>query len=543
MSLDGDCGVLCGARSTTSPTVTAEHTSETDMTHSTHRAARSQSPAADVIRLPHRTVARPAGPAIEPPGIPAYVPELLRRAAEDLAFAETILEPGPEVPARSAGPDRSGQAAPEDPGVPATVPDGTHVEVRLLGCFKIRRAGQDVASSSFGGRRSRQLLQILLTGRGRLIPKDVLVEALWPRRDLADPQGNLAVLASRARHALGQASLILSRPGGYLYAEDDRTWVDAEAFAHEVERGRVSLATGSATAAARAYRSALALWTSDPLMEDMYAEWAQRFRRRFSLLYEESLEGLAKASLELGQPTTAQDAARQLTERAPLNEEGHLLLMKALVAAGNPAGAIRSFHEWRDRLAAELGVDPSPEAQGVFQHILRNESAGRVRRVPPGTPPPGSQSTACPGLPGDVLGWIPDAVYVLGHDEHLVYANQPAADLAGLPVGCLAGMAARAVFPGDWLEAYRNCAGTALAAREPDCFRAFCAPLDCWLEWTVYPGEQGFLILSRDITRMVKTEQRVRRALAAVQASRSDLLTQPSGNEGEPQRADAEFVP
>jgi hypothetical protein len=101
-----------------------------------------------------------------------------------------------------------------------------------------------------------------------------------------------------------------------------------------------------------------------------------------------------------------------------------------------------------------------------------------------------------------------------------------------------------------WLLLALPAAGTAvrlrplgaLAAREPGCFRAFCAPLDCWLEWTVDPGEQGFLILSRDVTRMVKTERRVRRALAAVQASRSDLLTQPSGDEGEPQRADAEFV-
>jgi hypothetical protein len=221
VSLDGDHG----GSSATSPAVGTEHTSETDMTRSAHRAAESQSPAADVIRLPHRTVAGPAGPAIEPPGIPAYVPELLRRAAEDLAFAETVLQPGSEVPSRSGGPGRSGPAAPEDPGVPATAPDGTHVEVRMLGCFKIWRAGHDVASSSFGGRRSRQLLQILLTGRGRLIPKEVLIEALWPRRDPADPHGNLAVLASRARHALGEASLILSRPGGYLYADDDRTWV------------------------------------------------------------------------------------------------------------------------------------------------------------------------------------------------------------------------------------------------------------------------------------------------------------------------------
>jgi DNA-binding SARP family transcriptional activator len=458
--LDGDHG----GSSTTSPTVTTEHTSETDMTHSVHRAARSQSSAADVIGLPHRTVARPAEPAIEPPGIPAYVPELLRRAAEDLAFAEAVLQSGPEVPARSGGLGRGGASAPEGHGVPGTAPDGTRVEVRMLGCFKVRRAGHDVASSSFGGRRSRQLLQILLTDRGRLVPKDVLIEALWPGRNPTDPQGNLAVLASRARHALGEASLILSRPGGYLYADDDRTWIDAETFAHEVEQGRLSLASGSATAALQAHRSALALWTGEPLMENMYAEWAQRFRRRFALLYEEALEGLAQASLELGQAAAALDAARQLTQRAPLSEGGHVLLMMALAAAGDSAGAIRAFHKWRDRLAAELGVDPSPEAQGVFERILRNELPGRARRVPPDTPPPGSQSTTCPGLPGDVFGWIPDAVYVLGHDERIVYVNQPAADLAGLPSGCLTGMTARAVFPGDWLEAYRNCAGTVLAA-------------------------------------------------------------------------------
>lgn len=526
-----------------SPSVSAEHTSEIEMSYSAHRAARSQRPAADVIRLSRRAVTRPAGSAGEPLEIPAYVPDLLQRAAEDLAFTAAVLQPEPEVPARCGGLlGRSGLIASGDRGLSGRAErvtgarGDTRVEIRMLGCFKVWRAGHDVASSSFGGRRSRQLLQILLTSRGRLVPKDVLIEALWPYQDPADPEGNLAVLASRARHALGEASLILSRPGGYLYADDDRTWVDAETLAREVERGRMLLASGNTAAALRAYRSALALWTGEPLMENMYAEWAQRFRRRFALLYEEALEGLAQASLELGQATTALDAARQLTQRAPLSEEGYVLLMKALAAAGDSAGAICAFHEWRDRLADELGVDPSPEAQGVFERILRNEIPGRVRQIPQGTPPAGSQFSACQELPGDVLGWIPDAVYVLGHDERLMYANQPAADLAGLPVGCLTGMTARAVFPGDWLEAYRNCADTALAARAPGGFRAFCAPFDSWLEWTVYPGEQGILILSRDVTWVVKAEQRVRRALAAVEASRSDLLTSPGAREGKSQQ-------
>ncbi len=205
--------------------------------------------------------------------------------------------------------------------------------------------------SSFGGRLARHLLQILLRDRGRLVPKDVLIEALWPGQDPADPGANLGVLVSRARHALGEASLILCRPGGYLYADDGRSWVDAEAFAHQAERGRMSLASGNAAAALQAYRSALALWAGDPFMENMYAEWAQDYRRRFSLLYEEALAGLAKASLELGQATAAVHAALQLTSRAPLHEEGQVLLMKALAAADDPAAAIGVFHEWRHRLA------------------------------------------------------------------------------------------------------------------------------------------------------------------------------------------------
>lgn len=325
-----------GAAYAMSPPPRTGRTSEIEMANSAHRAARSGHPAANVIRLPQRADALPGGPAGQPPEIPACVPELLRRAVEDLALAEAALQSGPSLPSRPGRPDDDGPVALGGYGVPGPAgraldaPDGTRVEVRMLGCFNLWRAGHDVASSSFGGRRSRQLLQILLTGRGRLVPKDILIEALWPGRDPADPEGNLSVLASRARHALGEASLILGRPGGYLYADDDRTWVDAEAFAREVERGRMSLASGSATAALRAYRSALALWTGDPLMENMYAEWAQRFRRRFSLLYEEALEGLAKTALELGQAATALDAARQLTQRVPLSEEGHVLLMKAL---------------------------------------------------------------------------------------------------------------------------------------------------------------------------------------------------------------------
>ena len=309
-----------------------------------------------------------AGPAggggLAGPGAVRCAVGRLDLAAEDLRCAGAALPGGwPGLPPGS-GPDGS----PPVPGVLAGV--GARIEFRLLGCFGVRRAGREIACSSFGGRRVRQLVQVLLRERGRVVPRDVLVEALWPERVPADPEANLAVLASRARRALGESSLILACQGGYVFADDDRCWVDAEAFAAAAERGRVSLASGHAAAALGSYRSALALWAGDPFMENLYQDWAQGYRRLFARLYEEALGGAARAALQLGQPAVALHFAGVLTERVPLHEEGQLLVMRAHAEAGDPAAAMELFHGWRVLLAEELGLDPCAEMSELYGRIV-----------------------------------------------------------------------------------------------------------------------------------------------------------------------------
>ncbi len=498
------------------------------MSYPPSRKARDRHPPANVISLPRRPGTRRAYPAGEPLDIPGRILGLLQSAAADLSAAEAVLGPGVVAQPCRGGPDSRRRAAfgngacSRYSGQALNVPGQSCVEIRLLGRFQVTRAGREVGFGSFGGRRARQLLQILLMERGRLVPKDVLIEALWPGEGPADPVANLAVQVSRARHAVGEASLILGRPGGYLYADDDRSWVDTDAFAHEAERGRLALSSGNPTAALHAYQAALRLWKGGPLMENIYAEWAQNFRRRLALLHEEALTGLARASLELGEAAMALDAARQLTQHAPLSEEGHVLLMKALVAAGNPARAISAFHGWRDRLASELGVDPSRQACDLFQRILRHEPLGYPPPQPQDPAPAGSPR-AGEGLADAVLGWLPDAVYLLSRDGRVAYANPAGALITGIPAGCLRGMAACEVFPRDWLDAYHHSAATAQAAGALGWFRAFCVPLGSWLEWIVCPGERGLLVTSRNVTPLVEAAGRVHEALAAVEASRREL--------------------
>jgi PAS domain S-box-containing protein len=475
-------------------------------------------------------------------GVVQSAVDRLHLAVQDLRCAGAALPGGPGgrrdnhgwdgsgLPARGsrvgAGRRRAGAQAPGQAGI----------EFRLLGCFKVSRAGRAIASSSFGGRRVRQFVQILLRERGRLVPKDVLIAALWPEREPADPGANLAVLASRARHALGESSLILISQGGYVFADDDRCWVDAEAFAAYAERGRMALASGNAAVALRSYRSALALWAGDPLVENLYEEWAQDHRGLLIRLYEEALEGAARAALQLGQAAVALHFAGILRERAPLHENGWLILMRAHAQAGDPAAAIELFHAWRLLLADELGLDPCAEMSELYGRIIGCEPASDPIR--PGEGAPTSSSPAAGGpvnqseIPEptrEILDWISDAAFVLDPGGRFLYINRRAAELAGRPASCLIGRTVWEIFPEEWSPGFSVRAEAALKERAPGYFRGFCPPASTWLDAALYPGGQGLLAVLRDVTGQVLAEEQVHRALAVVEASRSELesLTRP----------------
>jgi DNA-binding SARP family transcriptional activator len=246
----------------------------------------------------------------------------------------------------------------------------SEVLIRLLGRFGASVGGEHVPNERFEGRRTRTLVAILATRRGTLVPKDVLVEALWGDRPPGNPMGNLDVLASRARRALGEPSLIQAVSGGLVLASDDRIEVDAERFSAAVGRGRTYLAAGQAASALSAFDEALAMW-ADPLPEETYSEWAESFRREISELRLEALEGGARAALALGNAPAATRLSSEVVAAEPLREFGNLLLVTALAQGGDQARALEAFHSYRVRLRDELGLDPSTDAYEVQSSILR----------------------------------------------------------------------------------------------------------------------------------------------------------------------------
>ncbi|WP_299735800.1 BTAD domain-containing putative transcriptional regulator [Pseudonocardia sp. 73-21] len=265
------------------------------------------------------------------------------------------------------------------------------VSIQLLGRFAVHRGDQELPLRPFGGRLARRLLRMLALSRGTLLSKEVAAEALWPTRPPADTPGNVEILVSRIRRALGDRSLVETGPAGYSLVGDERCWVDVEAFLTGVVRGEAELAHHPIAALA-AFRGALALWHGEPLAEDAYADWAAEHRRHLWRARLEALEGATTAALATGDPTSAVDWAQAATEQQPLREASAMLLAHAQAAGGDRAAALTTFDTFGRRLADELGVDPSAEAMDLRQRILRD-------RIRPDHVAAGARPEAGAGLP------------------------------------------------------------------------------------------------------------------------------------------------
>ncbi len=271
--------------------------------------------------------------------------------------------------------------------------------VRVLSDFGV----DGVEPQAFGSRKARLALQLLAIAGGQAVPAGVLIDALWDTTPPARPEDQLAVLMSRLRSVLGR-DRIERRDHGYLLRCD---WLDATELAvltREVESRRE---TGHVMGAVAAARVALSLIRGDG-PQPLPGEWAQLRQAELERLISRARLVAATALLEAGDWMAACEAASAAAERDPYDEAALRVLLRAYVMGGRVAGALAAYAAARERMADELGIDPSPETTALHTAILRGELiVGSV---------PARPAAAAPGLVGrdDELAYL-EAIATRAH--------------------------------------------------------------------------------------------------------------------------------
>ncbi|HEY7036483.1 MAG TPA: BTAD domain-containing putative transcriptional regulator [Thermomicrobiales bacterium] len=243
---------------------------------------------------------------------------------------------------------------------------------RLLGATRLSLGDQPIPERAWSGRAARSLLLLLFATPGHRLPRDRVLDLLWPEAAPGAATNALYKAAHALRRTL-EPDLRSGRSSAYLSVGAETvgltplpgTWVDADEFEELV--GRAGTLEPAARRAALA--EALSLYQGDFLADEPYADWPVPRREALRHIRESATLVLARLDRDAGTPLASVAALESLLAADPTVEEAHRALMRAYAAAGQRERAVRQYQRCRAALADELGVEPAPETAALGAEI------------------------------------------------------------------------------------------------------------------------------------------------------------------------------
>ena len=278
-----------------------------------------------------------------------------RRGAEALGMAHALAEVARLEGATTATPPIV--AGPAVSAVTAIAPVTARARVRTLGRFEVVGAGT-VEPARWSSRKARDALKMLIARRGRSIPREELIDLLWPDVDVSSGRNRLSVVLSMVRAALDPDKRLASDP---LRADRQSVALDLNLVDVDLEAFLGSAAVGLAAAedhlddAAVRLIEAIDLVDRGPfLAEDPYVDWASATRSAVERTRRDVLRSMARVAEE----TDPEDAITwwaRLVEVDPDDDAAVAALVGLLESAGRH-GEVAEHHRAADQRRRALGL-------------------------------------------------------------------------------------------------------------------------------------------------------------------------------------------
>lgn len=239
----------------------------------------------------------------------------------------------------------------------------------LLGSFLLLKAGQAVALR--GGGKTESLLCQLGLHHTRSIPRETLLNTLWPSSDSVLASQSLNSLIYSLHKLVGDAISgtppVLHADGYYRLNIEAGIRVDIACFDAYADAGERHARAGNLPAAAEAYAQAVRLYRGDLCGSTDVESVIERERLRARYL--SLLARLADYHYGQQDYATCLDYAALLLAKDACREDAHRLAMRCHVRQGERAQALRQYRLCQDILRVEFDVAPEPATTALFDQV------------------------------------------------------------------------------------------------------------------------------------------------------------------------------
>jgi DNA-binding SARP family transcriptional activator len=246
--------------------------------------------------------------------------------------------------------------------------------VCLLGNFRVLKWGQPIV---FHGPKVEVLLRLLGLRYQYAVPREQILETLWPGHDLSLACQSLNSLLYCLRKSLavdGQnGAPVLHEDGYYRLNKEAGIATDIVCFEELVKSGDDYVYAGNTPVAVPFYIQATQLYRGDLCAGTDINSVIERERLRVHFL--RLLARLADYFYSVDDYPACLHSANRLLENDACREDAHRLLMRCFVRQGERAQALRQYRLCRHILHAEFEAVPEPDTTLLYNRIrLKPES-------------------------------------------------------------------------------------------------------------------------------------------------------------------------
>lgn len=308
------------------------------------------------------------------------------------------------------------------------------LSVTLLGAVQASYDGEVI---DLGTAKQRAVFVLLTLRVGEIVPSEALAEVLWRDRQPRNAVSLLHTYVARLRRLLepdaprhARNHVIASASGGYRLSLPAHR-IDLMRFRRLTEAADELLRRGRPAPAFELLTAAVSMWSDPDLtglrrllpggdpVDTLRREWVNACLQ------------LVTVALDLDRPVDALRVAERLAAAEPLHEAVQARYVIALARSGRRARAVERYAQIRERLTAELGIEPGPELIACARDLRDDAPAYTLPDAVPATAKP-----PCSPVTDDV----PDTDTLIGRGADLaavtrMLAGNRVVTIAG-PAGC-----------------------------------------------------------------------------------------------------------
>jgi DNA-binding SARP family transcriptional activator len=257
-----------------------------------------------------------------------------------------------------------------------------HVRIRLLGGFDVQVDGATVPAGVWRLNKARSLLKLLALAEGNRLPRDAVVEALWPQLGAVAGTNNL----HQALHAAHRALVVAGASAGVLRLRDGVVALCPDGgLETDVQDLEEALLKALASDDPDRLLDVAVRCAAGLLPEDSYEDWLRPQQERVAGMHRTAVLASANGLIAQGRANEASTALKSVADARPTDEEVHTpfahrrspFLLNCVVRTQNTA-ELPPMAEW----AQQTREETERFGQGPYVNFTGEGGAERAAYPP-----------------------------------------------------------------------------------------------------------------------------------------------------------------